>query len=167
MDATPSAGDAAGARLRRAVLVIEDEPMVLDVLMSALEARGFERVEAGSPPGSVACFRAVGPRGEATEVIVTAVEAASRVGMAPGTRDEHQPARPPRELSPRQAEVLRLVAMGMSNAEIAEMRGTTVSAVAQTVAHALAALGIEARTQYSGHPAPSDVGLTPHQTSGE
>lgn len=50
---------------------------------------------------------------------------------------------PLRSLSRIQLEVIRLVAQGKSNAEIAELRGTSTRAVRQTLARACIAMGID------------------------
>jgi DNA-binding CsgD family transcriptional regulator len=146
----PSAHEGTDECRRCAVLVIEDDSVVLDIVMTGLVARGSQRAESGSPPGSVVLVRPAGPEGDATEVRVTTVGSAPRGAAAMAVRNQAEAERLLRALSPRQVDVLRLVALGKTNTEIAEIRGTTVSAVGRTITHALAALGIDARRQASG-----------------
>ena len=58
-------------------------------------------------------------------------------------RDDQDPGRPMAAVSRTQVEVLRMVAMGMSNQQIAERRGTSARAVHDVIARALAAIGEE------------------------
>jgi DNA-binding NarL/FixJ family response regulator len=57
--------------------------------------------------------------------------------------DRDQDARPPGNLTRKQVAVLRLLADGKSDAQIAEVRGTTVKAVEDTIHRISMALGVE------------------------
>ena len=59
-------------------------------------------------------------------------------------RHDRRDDRPYASLTRHQLEALRLVALGRTNAQIAELRGTTVKAVERVVARALAAAGADA-----------------------
>lgn len=75
------------------------------------------------------------------QALVTALDAVLR-GLAEQTpRDDRDPARPLAGLSRTQIEVLRMVAMGLSNQQIAIERGTTTRAVHNVIARAMAAIG--------------------------
>jgi len=58
-------------------------------------------------------------------------------------RHDRDPARPFATLTRRQIEVLRLVALGNTNAQIAEILGITTRSVGETVTRAFAALGMD------------------------
>jgi DNA-binding NarL/FixJ family response regulator len=60
-------------------------------------------------------------------------------------RHDQNQKRPLAELSRRQISVLRLVAEGYSNNQIAEVRGTTVRAVEGMVSRIFQALGVDAQ----------------------
>lgn len=72
--------------------------------------------------------------------LVEALKSVTRSsGSAPRENDSEHALR---SLSRTQLEVIRLVSQGKSNEEIAELRGTTVRAVRQTIARASKAMGI-------------------------
>jgi len=79
--------------------------------------------------------------------------AAGRVQLSPEAsalllREVREPARPPAEaLTGREAEVLRLLAEGRANKEIARALGVTEDTVKTHVRHLLAKLGVQSRTQ--------------------
>ena len=74
-------------------------------------------------------------------MVRSAIEAALRDRVGREFRDDKK-AHPLSEVSRSQLEVLKLVALGRSNAEIAESRGTTVRAVENLVKRALESAGI-------------------------
>ncbi|MGI9117878.1 MAG: response regulator [Gaiellales bacterium] len=188
----------------RSVLVVEDEPLLRELIVTALETRGLEVVAAGSPSDAVRAFRAVDPDGvvmdidlgpgpngfdlaeqfvrratgvaivfltnlpdprfagrEADElpagiaylrkgavheidVLIDTLDATMRGDIGDGMRHDRDPERPLASLTRRQVEVLRLVALGRTNAQIAAQRGTTVKSAERAVARAFAALGVDA-----------------------
>src|SRR5215210_1761100 len=79
--------------------------------------------------------------------------AAGRVQLSPEAsalllREVREPARPPAEaLTGREAEVLRLLAEGRANKEIARALGVAEDTVKTHVRHLLAKLGVQSRTQ--------------------
>ncbi|MBU6245888.1 MAG: response regulator transcription factor [Actinomycetales bacterium] len=75
------------------------------------------------------------------QALVTALDAVLRGLAAQTPRDDRDPARPLAGLSRTQIEVLRMVAMGLSNQQIAAERGTTTRAVHNVIARAMAAIG--------------------------
>ncbi len=195
--------DSAFAQNARSVLVVEDEPLLRELIVTALEAHGLEVVAAGSPSDAVRAFRAVDPDGivmdidlgpgpngfdlaerfvrQATgvaivfltnlpdprfagrgadelppgiaylrkgavheiDVLVDTLDATMRGDDAGRTRHDRDPDRPLASLTRRQVEVLRLVALGKTNAQIAAQRGTTVKSAERAVARALVALGVD------------------------
>lgn len=74
-------------------------------------------------------------------VLRAAIDAASRDRVTRDFRDDKKQ-HPLSDVSRSQLDVLKLVALGRSNAEIAEARGTTVRAVENLVKRALEAAGI-------------------------
>jgi DNA-binding NarL/FixJ family response regulator len=185
----------------RSVLVVEDEPLLRELIVSALEGRGFEVVAAGSASDGVRAFRALDPDGvvididlgpgpngfdlaerflsaetgvavvfltdlpdprfagrapgelppgiaylrkgavHEIDVLVRTLDATMRGEVGEGMRHDRDPERPLASLTRHQVEALRLVALGRTNAQIAEQRGTTVKAVERVVARAFQAAG--------------------------
>lgn len=77
------------------------------------------------------------------KALVAALDAVLR-GMARDIpRQDRDPDRPLANLSRTQIDVLRMVAMGMSNQQIANERGTTVKAVHNVIVRAMALIGAE------------------------
>jgi DNA-binding NarL/FixJ family response regulator len=167
-------GEAGSQHERRSVLVIAGEPMVRELLLRALEQRGVEAVGAGAGD-AMRTFRAVDPdvvvidasfgaglsdcdlaaamlEEEPTTAIVFLADACIGAAQVPDidalvtAMDATMSGRPTAApLSRRQVEVLRLVALGKTDAQIAVMRGTTLEAAERTVARAFASLGVEGK----------------------
>ncbi|MFO1539249.1 MAG: LuxR C-terminal-related transcriptional regulator, partial [Chloroflexota bacterium] len=76
------------------------------------------------------------------DLLVAAVDATIRGAADAATRHDRDPSRPLAALTRRQIDVLRLVALGHTNARIAEERGMTEKAVEKTIARAVTTLGI-------------------------
>jgi DNA-binding NarL/FixJ family response regulator len=191
-----------GTVIQRTVLVVEDDPMTLGLVMSALEHEGFRVVGASSPSSAIQSIRecdpdavvldvelgsgptgfdiatAIGkkyphigilflthlpdarfahgqnksvPKGAGylrkdrliePQVLVDAIESVLRNDGARTIRDDKDPARPLSSLTRTQIEVMQLVADGLSNQEIAEMRGTSLRAVQDLVTRCLSGMGI-------------------------
>lgn len=188
---------------RRLILVVEDEPLLRELIGNALERRGFEVVTAGSPSEARRAFRATDPDGVVMDVdlgpgpngfdlaqtflagspgvgivfltnlpdprfagrpgndlprgvaylrksgvheigrLADALDAVMRGAVDASMRHDRDPARPFATLTRRQIEVLRLVALGNTNAQIAEILGITTRSVGETVTRAFAALGMD------------------------
>ena len=64
-------------------------------------------------------------------------------------RDDLKPSHPLINVSKTQLEVLRMIARGMSNQDIAEQRGTSLRAVENLVNRAFAAANIEVKSKMS------------------
>lgn len=186
----------------RSVLVVEDEPLLRELVVRALEGQGFEVVAAGTPSDAMRVFRAVdpdavvmdidlgpGPNGfdlaEAfvdddtgvaivfltnlpdprfagrtpgdlpagvaylrkgavhnVDMLVHALDGALRGAVSRTMRHDRDPNRPLASLTRRQVEVLRLVALGHTNQQIAAALGITSKAVERTLARAFTALGL-------------------------
>lgn len=187
----------------RSVLVVEDEPLLCDLIVRALQARGFEVVAARSAVEATRIFHSIdpdavvmdidlgpGPNGfdlaetfvaaetgvavvflthlpdprfagrrptrEASDIaylrkgavhdvdaLVQALDSAMRGAVQSDLRHDRDPSRPLASLTRAQIEILRMVALGRTNAQIAEARGTSEKAVERLVGRALLALGID------------------------
>jgi DNA-binding NarL/FixJ family response regulator len=77
--------------------------------------------------------------------LIEAVNAVLREQDVDKFRHDQNQTRPLAELSRRQISVLKLVAEGQSNSQIAEQRGTTVRAVEGMVSRIFTALGVDAQ----------------------
>jgi DNA-binding NarL/FixJ family response regulator len=77
-----------------------------------------------------------------TAVLYEVIRQVSR-GKGSDYRDDVNSKNPLSELSRSQLDVVRLLAQGKSNEEIAEIRGTTVRAVRMILVRAFQALGID------------------------
>ena len=199
-------GERADAAYPRSVLVVEDEPLLRELIGSALEARGFEVVAAGSASDAVRAFRAVDPDGvvmdidlgpgpngfdlaerfveagtgvaivfltnlpdprfagrepdtlpagiaylrkgsvHEVDILAETLDAAMRGDVVGEMRHDRHGDRPFASLTRHQVEALRLVSLGRTNAQIAELRGTTEKAVERVVARAFAAAGVDTET---------------------
>jgi DNA-binding NarL/FixJ family response regulator len=76
-----------------------------------------------------------------SKAIVTALDAVLRGSERQIPRHDRDPERPLAALSHTQVEVLRMVALGMSNQSIAAERGTTVKAVHNVITRAMTMIG--------------------------
>lgn len=83
------------------------------------------------------------------DVLNAAIEAALRDKVGPEHRDDLKPSHPLVNVSKTQLDVLRMIAKGMSNQQIAEERGTSLRAVENLVNRAIAAAGIDAKSKTS------------------
>jgi DNA-binding NarL/FixJ family response regulator len=77
------------------------------------------------------------------DALVRAVDCAIRGAVDADMRHDRDPSRPLASLTRSQVEILRLVALGRTNQQIADARGTTVKAVERTVARAFLAVGVD------------------------
>ena len=78
-----------------------------------------------------------------SKALVTALDAVLRGSFREIPRHDRDPSRPMAGLSHTQIEVLRMVALGMSNQQIAAERGTTVKAVHNVITRAMLLFGNE------------------------
>lgn len=191
------------AASRRSLLVVEDDRLLRELIVTALQARGFEVLAASTAVDAARMFRAADPDGvvmdielgpgpngfdlaEAfltaetgvaivfltnlpdprfagrtaadlppgiayirkgavrdVDVLVRAVDGAMRGAVDRSMRHDRDPARPLASLTRTQVHVLRLVALGRTNQQIADAQGITVRAVERTLARAFTALGVE------------------------
>lgn len=74
-------------------------------------------------------------------VLVAAVDSALRGAAVTQPRDDRDPERPLGSLTATQIEVLRMIAQGLSNRQIADARVTSVQAVVRTISRAMQAIG--------------------------
>lgn len=104
------------------------------------DARFAERDPQTLPPG-IAYLR----KSALTEVdtLVATLDEVMR-GMPGAARHDLDPQRPLADLTRKQVEVLRLIAQGLTNADIAQRRGVSVKAVEDTVGRICTVLGLEA-----------------------
>lgn len=76
------------------------------------------------------------------DTLLAALEAALRGSGVDRFRDDLDPHRPAASLTRKQVSVLRLAALGHTNAQIAQERGVSVKAVEDTMSRACQALGV-------------------------
>lgn len=76
-------------------------------------------------------------------VLVTSVDTALRGAAVIQPRDDRDPDRPLGRLTATQIEVLRMIALGFTNQQIANARSTSVQAVVQTISRAMQAIGAD------------------------
>ena len=81
-----------------------------------------------------------------SEILARAIDAALRNRVSKDFRDDKNAPHKLTEVSRSQLEVLRMVAMGLSNHEIASQRGTTVRAVEHLIKRAFAAAGVDSES---------------------
>lgn len=79
-----------------------------------------------------------------SKALITALDAVLRGSERDIPHHDRDPKRPLADLSPTQVEVLRMVALGMSNQKIAAERGTTVKAVHNVITRAMTMIGADA-----------------------
>jgi DNA-binding NarL/FixJ family response regulator len=85
-------------------------------------------------------------RGKLSHALLTCIEHKPiRASAGPATRAGER-------LSRREREIVRLIALGRTNKEIAKVLGTSDKTVKAHVSHVLARLGLSRRTQITGHP---------------
>ena len=75
--------------------------------------------------------------------LIVALEAVLHDSVSPDMRHDLNPSRPLASLSKKQIEVLQLIADGLSNAQIAERRSTSIRAVEGIVSRVFIALGLD------------------------
>lgn len=186
----------------RTILVVEDDALLRELLVSALERHGFTVVSAANAVDAQHAFHTADPDGMLLDVdlgpgpngfdlaevllaaapgsgvvflthlpdarfagrsardlpagiaylrksavhdvdlLVDTLDAAMRGRVDASMRHDRSTDRPFADLTRRQIEVLNLVAMGHTNAQIARRRGTAVKAVEETVTRTFAALGM-------------------------
>ena len=108
------------------------------ILSTLPDARFAGRDPASLPPG-VGCLRK--DRLADPETLVGALVAVLARSRAGTPRHDLDPARPMVRLSRTQVDVLRMVALGMSDEQIAHERGTTARAARDVLARAMAVIG--------------------------
>jgi DNA-binding NarL/FixJ family response regulator len=118
---------------------LAQRPGLAVLFLSNLPDARFAGRNAGSLPPGVGYVRK--DQLADAQALVTALDAVLR-GLADETpRHDRDPGRPLAKLSRTQIEVLRMVAMGMSNQGIAAERGTTSRAVQNVIGRAMATIG--------------------------
>ncbi len=118
-----------------------DEASILDALRAG--ARGYLTKDAGIAEISRAVHAAAGHHALLDPVVQSRLIAAASSGPRPAPR----PTSLPDELSPREAEVLALIARGLSNAEIAATLVVTEATVKTHINHLFAKIGARDRAQ--------------------
>jgi DNA-binding NarL/FixJ family response regulator len=122
-----------------------DDRSVLDALRAG--ALGYLTKDAGAAEIQQALHRVVGGQAALDPAVqlhlVEAIADGPPSGSAPGSL--------PDSLTPREAEVLTLIAAGLSNAEIAERLVVSEATVKSHVNHMLAKIGARDRAQAVGY----------------
>ncbi len=119
-----------------------DEASILDALRAG--ARGYLTKDAGIAEISRAVHAAADHLALLDPLVHTRLVAAASAGARPTTR---APAALPDELTPREAEVLALVAQGLSNREIATALVVSEATVKTHINHVFSKIGARDRAQ--------------------
>lgn len=128
-------------------LLRRERPHLAIVFLTNLpDARFADRAEGGLPAG-VAYLRKT--QVSDIDLLVSVIDATLR-GSAALTRHDRDPDRPLVELTAKQFAIVRLVAEGRTNQEIAEERGLTVKAIEDTLRRAFRVMGID--PEMAGNP---------------
>jgi len=122
-------------------VLLAERPHLAIVFLTNLPDARFAGRDPASLPTGVAYLRK--ERLAETGALVEAIDAALRGVVDVEYRHDLDPARPLAGLSRTQISVLRLVALGLTNQQIADARGTSVRAVHSVIARALSAIGIQ------------------------
>ena len=122
-----------------ATLLCAQAPYLGVVFLSNYPALDTVEGGLGPPPRSVFLQKS---QIEGPAQVVAAIEAALDAGLEPQALGTLPHSHPLRALSAPQLGVLRLIAEGWSNAEIAERRGITVRSAERLVSRTFAALGV-------------------------
>ncbi len=118
-----------------------DEASILDALQAG--ARGYLTKDAGITEISRAIHAAAGHQAVLDPVVHSRLLAAATAGARPAPA----PTSLPDELTPREAEVLSLIARGLSNAEIADTLVVSEATVKTHINHVFAKIGARDRAQ--------------------
>ena len=121
--------------------ITKQKPHIAIVMLTHLPDPRFAGEDSKSIPKRAAYIRkeTITQPGALVEII----ERVLRDEVNPELRQDLDPKRPLGALSKSQISVLRSIALGMSNAEIADQRDSTVRAVEQLIRRTLVAAGIE------------------------
>lgn len=124
-----------------------ERPHLAIVFLTNLPDARFASRAATGLPGDIAYLR----KSQISDIdlLVTVIDSALR-GSAELTRHDRDPERPLVELTPKQFAVVKLVAEGMTNQQIADERGLTVKAIEDTLRRAFRVMGIDPDT--TGNP---------------
>lgn len=118
-----------------------DEASILDALQAG--ARGYLTKDAGIAEISRAIHAAAGHQAVLDPVVHSRLLAAATAGARPAPA----PTSLPDDLTPREAEVLSLIARGLSNAEIADTLVVSEATVKTHINHVFAKIGARDRAQ--------------------
>jgi DNA-binding NarL/FixJ family response regulator len=118
-----------------------DEASILDALQAG--ARGYLTKDAGIAEISRAIHAAAGHQAVLDPVVHSRLLAAATAGARPAPVSSTLPD----ELTPREAEVLSLIARGLSNAEIADKLVVSEATVKTHINHVFAKIGARDRAQ--------------------
>ena len=118
-----------------------DEASILDALQAG--ARGYLTKDAGIAEISRAIHAAAGHQAVLDPVVHSRLLAAATAGARPTPA----PTSLPDDLTPREAEVLSLIARGLSNAEIADTLVVSEATVKTHINHVFAKIGARDRAQ--------------------
>lgn len=121
--------------------LLAERPHLAILFLTNLPDARFAGRDPASLPAGVAYLRK--ERLTDAGALVDTLDAVLRGSIDASHRHDLDPTRPLAGLSRTQISVLRLVALGMANQQIAEARGTSVRAVHSVITRALAAIGVE------------------------
>lgn len=122
-------------------VLLAERPDLAVIFLTNLPDARFAGRDPGSLPHGVAYLRK--ERLVESGALATAIDVAMRGEVDDSYRHDRDPERPMAGLSRTQISVLRLVALGLSNQQIADARGTSVRAVHSVIGRALEAIGLD------------------------
>jgi DNA-binding NarL/FixJ family response regulator len=124
-----------------AQVIISTAPATAIVFLTHLPDSRFVEVDPDGLPGGIAYLRKSALSD--LNLLQQALDVTMRGEVSTNFRHDKDKNRPFGNLTKKQIEVLRLMSQGKSNAQIAEIRGTTVKAVEDAIRRACEAIGVD------------------------
>ncbi|HPO20751.1 MAG TPA: LuxR C-terminal-related transcriptional regulator [Rubrivivax sp.] len=143
--ALPALRQAAPAARILMLTVSEDEADLAAALRAGACGYLLKTIEGDALVGAI--HRAMRGASVVAEELTDKLVAALRAGSPPAAEPEAAPPSPLAQLSPREREILRAIARGASNKEIARELGIAETTVKIHVQHVLRKLGVSSRVQ--------------------
>jgi DNA-binding NarL/FixJ family response regulator len=124
-----------------AQIIVSTAPATAIVFLTHLPDSRFAEVDPAGLPAGIAYLRKSALSD--LSLLRQALDTTMRGEVSTNFRHDKDKTRPFGNLTKKQIEVLRLMAQGKSNAQIADIRGTTVKAVEDAIRRACEAIGVD------------------------